>query len=166
MKINLIAFLILVVVSFSCRKEYASFTQSSVQKKARVLEQDTTSSDNDQAVLVDSKMEEEIIQTHVVKEKTVLNRKSIQQKELAPNKIIIFSRLKKEISKRERVKKERDPRLSRALWLAIPGGLAVVLGILLYGVAPTGLLIFAFSIVFLVGLVSLIQYWINPKPKM
>jgi uncharacterized membrane protein len=72
-----------------------------------------------------------------------------------------------ETKKKQRpIKKEMDERLSRGLLMTIFGGVAVALGIIFINLAPTGLFIFAFSIVFLVGLVSLISYWANPKPKM
>ncbi len=72
---------------------------------------------------------------------------------------------RKEVRQRQ-VKKEVDPRLSRGLWMTIFGGLATALGIIFMAYAPTGLFVFAFGIVFLVGVITLIMYKANPKPKM
>lgn len=70
------------------------------------------------------------------------------------------------INKSAKERKEMNPRLSRALWMTIPSGMAVILGIVLVSYAPTGLFIFAFGIVFLVGLISLFMYLADPKPKL
>ncbi len=79
----------------------------------------------------------------------------------------IFSKqTRKELKEKKEIKKETDPRLSRGLWMTIFGGIATTLGIVFMGYAPTGLFVFAFGIVFIVGVVTLIMYLSNPKPKM
>lgn len=87
-------------------------------------------------------------------------------KDSAITKDLSRKELKKKIKENKKINKETDPRLSRALIMTIFGGIATTLGIVFMGYAPTGLFIFAFGIVFLVGIVSLIMYLANPKPKM
>jgi hypothetical protein len=50
--------------------------------------------------------------------------------------------------------------------MTIFGGIATTLGIVFMAYAPTGLFVFAFGLVFLIGAVILIMYLANPKPKM
>lgn len=165
MKIKLTFLFILAITISSCRKEFTAYRYSSpLQKENPVFIE--SSQVNDSAERAGSAMgsgEKANAITAPSNNKNIL-KKSPAQKQYSKN--IISSITKKDITKRERTRKEMNPRLSRALWMTIPGGLAVILGILLYGVAPTGLFIFAFSIVFLAGLVSLILYLANPKPKM
>jgi lipopolysaccharide export LptBFGC system permease protein LptF len=84
----------------------------------------------------------------------------------ASAKDISRKELKRKIKDQQKLNKEMDPRLSRGLLMAIFGGIATTLGIVFMGYAPTGLFVFAFAIVFIIGMVNLIMYWANPKPKM
>jgi activator of 2-hydroxyglutaryl-CoA dehydratase len=171
MKMKITVLLILAFATFSCRKEYVSLNHSIAQRADRVNNQNTNSENNIYTPLGEAKEAAGITSKE---DKNIFSTKKVFSKEEKKIKkpgtsVLPFSeikKLKKEIKKRKKEKKEMDPRLSRALVMTIGGGAAVILGIALYGVAPTGLFIFAFSFVFLVGLVSLILYWANPKPKM
>ncbi len=161
MKTNTIVLLAVLLFLSSCRKEIISYHPSSIkEEQVKLICEDKKELSNPSSAMISENVELEMT-SEDRKLKTLEKKETVRKQQAKP---LILKELKKEIKKRE--KKEMNPRLSRALWLTIPGGLAVTLGILLYGVAPTGLFIFAFSIVFLIGLISLISYWINPKPKM
>jgi hypothetical protein len=164
MKIKLIILFILVVIISSCRKEITAFRSSPLEKGNPVFVETKQASELN--VPMGTAMGAEEKPDGITTQSRKKNNLEKSPTKKLNSKKSLLSPMKKEITKRERARKEMNPRLSRALWMTIPGGLAVVLGILLYGVAPTGLFIFAFSIVFLVGLVSLIIYLANPKPKM
>ncbi|HWZ23162.1 MAG TPA: hypothetical protein VNW06_10940 [Cytophagaceae bacterium] len=164
-------FLVSALSTFSCRKEYVSLNHSLLQKVEIAYNQNTNSESN---IYTPSGEAKEAAGITSGNKKNIFSTKKVISKEEKEAKktgisVLPFSeikKLKKEIKKIKKGKKEMDPRLSRALLMTIAGGAAVILGIALYSVAPTGLFIFAFSFVFLVGLVSLILYWSNPKPKM
>ncbi len=98
-------------------------------------------------------------------EKKSFSKKIILKEELNPETKII-SKTKKEIRKERKQKKEKDPRLTTALIMTIFGGIATGLGIAFNQYAPTGLFVFVFGIVFVIGVISLCMYLANPKPKM
>ncbi len=169
MKLKLTSLFILLITISSCRKEFITHRASPLQKESpnsinpstnigeqMGLRSGLPAQGKSNALTSSTKKRNQIIDKNTEKKKAVENVPFSPLKEIQK---------KKEHSENE-IKKEMNPRLSRALWMMIPGGLAVILGILLYPVAPTGLFIFAFSIVFLAGLVSLLLYLANPKPKM
>lgn len=104
-------------------------------------------------------------ETNTITEKAPVTKKSTGAFTKAETKAL-KQEIRKEIKAQKRIQKETDPRLSRALWMTIFGGIATTLGIVFMAYAPTGLFVFFFGLVFIVGLVSLIMYLANPKPKM
>ena len=168
MKIKIFVLLALVIALSSCGKKYTSLNHSTVSEKQIVInqnpvsEQPSANTTKEAVGITSEKNKNDLFTTKPVSKK----QDEFKKQDLQSLSRSEIKKELKELKRRDRQKKEMNPQLSRALWMTIPGGLAVILGILLYGVAPTGLFIFAFSLVFLVGLVSLILYWANPKPKM
>lgn len=109
---------------------------------------------------------EEKAATNTIAEKTPLTKKNEGATLSKEEKKLLKKEIRKEIKAQKKIQKETDPRLSRALWMTIFGGVATTLGIVFMAYAPTGLFVFAFGLVFIVGIVSLIMYLANPKPKM
>ncbi len=171
MNIKVSVLLVLVVVFSSCRKEYVLLNHSSSPREEVAGNQKENSENLVETIVggargvsgITSKRNEDNFST---KEITSKEESEIENQKATAISFLALKKDIKRIKKIKREKKEMNPTLSRALWMTIPGGLAVILGIALYSVAPTGLFIFAFSLVFLVGFVSLILYWANPKPKM
>ena len=115
--------------------------------------------------------ETEAIQSETIDKEDRLNKPEVLwEKNLISDSVTTKDTSRKELKKKikaeQKANKEMDPRLSRGLLMTIFGGIATTLGIVFMAYAPTGLFVFAFGIVFLVGLVTLIMYWANPKPKM
>ena len=83
------------------------------------------------------------------------------------NKEIIKSGIKKikEIRSLYKTKKEVPIRLSRALWLLIPGAIFTTLGILLQSYFYTEIFTVLFAIIFVIGVFALIRYLADPKGK-
>ena len=165
MKLKLTGLFILLVTISACRKEFTSYRPTTLQKETYTSIEPSVTKEEivDFGSGLPAEGQHQVLSAENDKDKGITN-KVIERKKTST--FTPYSDPKKIENKRSHAKKEMNPRLSRALWMMIPGGLAVILGILLYSVAPTGLFIFAFSIVFLVGLVSFILYLANPKPKM
>ncbi|HSZ26493.1 MAG TPA: hypothetical protein VK766_12265 [Cytophagaceae bacterium] len=152
------------VLSYSCKREISVRGTSEVnllsKHPAEVLMASAGNSDETitgSAILLTEKMEDK-------KVLPVLQNRDKRLKKIVPKEN--DKKSKGSIKENGKTKKEMHPSLARALVMTIAGGLGVAIGIALYSFASTGLLIFAFSIILIVGLVSLIMYLASPKPKM
>ena len=167
MKLKSIVFVVITLLLASCKREYsASFNSSatssinSVKGSEKLLIAENsrgpiyTSTERFISSSMSNKVENAVGST----------KKIVIKKDKSKNQASI--KIIKEVKKITKVTKERDPRLSRALIMTIFGGLATGLGILASSVAPTGLLVFIFGVIFIIGVVSLIMYLANPRPKM
>jgi hypothetical protein len=159
---------VLVVVFSSCKRELVSVKTNSPDKESFSFNTISENSVGQMASGMSSESADNIaansIQQNQMEKK--LSSKKIILKEESPSETKIDLKTKKEIKRDRRQKKEKDPRLTTALIMTIFGGIATTLGIVLYAYAPTGLFIFVFGIIFIVGLISLFMYLANPKPKM
>lgn len=166
MKIKIVLFAVFVVLVSSCKREYTASFGAAHQNK---INKNSISADvlPTEEVVVSIQSKPSLINS--VKENPTIymvseNSKTVDKPENSTIKSPLV--VKKEVKKIAKVNKDRDPRYSRALIMTIMGGLVVGLGILANSVAPTGLIVFVFGIIFLIGVVSLISYWANPRPKM
>ena len=165
MNIKFLSLVIIVVGISSCKREYTtSFSRSNTTITTQVARPSTILKEE---ILVNTITQSKTSETPIA---TAIDTKEVLQKQIhlkeKKRSHSFLSETKKEIKKLAQIKKERDPRYSRALIMTIFGGLATLGGILAYGVAPTGLFIFVFGVIFIIGLISLIMYLANPKPKM
>jgi hypothetical protein len=167
MNFKLTVLLLFIVVFSSCKREYASFQRSTYQggnyTDARPMEME-----EDEEIIIPKNNGVEIASAenkNGIPQKINLSRAKHTLEKRSSGQLPVFAP-KEEIKKKDNIKKDRDPRYTRALIMTIFGGLATALGIIAINVAPTGLFIFIFGLVFIVGVVSLISYWINPKPTL
>jgi len=158
--------LVLTIGLFSCKRSavtsYNYGEQMEIWKTPVINEYSVASPQNDNEIITETNSET------LIKNPTVSNVSSIEitttkKIEKKHSKITLT---KKEIKSLLSERKGMDPRLSNALAMSIIGASGTTLGILLFSYAPTGALIFAFALVFLVGLISLLMYLANPKPKL
>jgi hypothetical protein len=175
MNFKLAVLFVFVIVFSSCKREYASFQKSTYQggnyTNARPIETEDKEENEEVRIpknkgveIASSENKNEINQkVNLSRTKRTMEQKSSVQK---PSAQLPAITKKEDIKENKNVKKDRDPRYKRALIMTIFGGLATALGIIAINVAPTGLFIFIFGLVFIVGLVSLIMYWANPKPTL
>jgi hypothetical protein len=165
MKVNWILFVVLVIFFSSCKREFISVKTTTTYTKSFAPD---NFSDNVQGQMAAGMASEENTPmniSHSIPEKKLFPKKVILKEEISSeNKII--PKTKKEIKKDNKQKKEKDPRLTTALLMIIFGGIATTLGIVFNQYAPTGLFVFVFGIIFIIGVISLCMYLANPKPKM
>ncbi len=168
MNIKFVVVGIIILVVTSCKREYTASFSPSHKSSSVVVPNQLSEIDNDHStayvktttgIAIPSSKKNRI---KVVDKLNDFSRVKQEEKIASP----FFLQTKKEIKKSNQINKERDPRYSRALIMTIFGGLATGLGILAMNVAPTGLLVFIFGLIFIIGVVSLIMYWANPRPKM
>jgi hypothetical protein len=173
MNINWTLLLVSVLILFSCERELISVkkTNSTYQEESsshpRFSKNPTEqiasgmSSEENTHPIASNSTSENLIEKKIAS----FPEKAALKEEIASETKNVL-KTKKEIKINKRPKKEKDPRLTTALIMTIFGGLATTLGIVFNKYAPTGLFVFVFAIIFIIGLISLFMYLANPKPKM
>jgi len=151
------------IIFFSCKREFVS---SSVNGSQRALASAQSSLDRtDASISLQEQQYTESISGEKQKD-TITRKKTGKKTKNNSPETATTQEEPQQLNEKQEIEKDMDPRLSRGLWMAIFGGVATTLGIVFKDYAPTGLFVFAFGIIFVIGMVTLILYWANPKPKM
>lgn len=151
------------IIFFSCKREFVS---SSANHSPLLHASAQSSSERADA---SNSLQEEPYTENISEDKqkdTIIRKKASKKIKNNSQETTTTQEEPQQLNEKQEIEKEMDPRLSRGLWMAIFGGVATTLGIVFKDYAPTGLFVFAFGIVFVIGMVTLILYWANPKPKM
>ncbi len=154
----------------SCKKEFNSFSSYPVEPFAipngYSTKLDSKSENKEEPKILASTKSLHIEQTKITRLKTDYSFTQEKKVDEITTKKINPNTTYKRLKETNKEKKEANPRLSNARIMTIIGGLGLGFGIATFKFFPTGLLIFLFGIVFLVGIISLIMYLADPKPKL